>query len=268
MQEINNERSLKTLFLDMVLILKRHLIMILIFIIVGAGIGYAYSRNTKPEYTATGQVVYRAQTVQNSQDSVSNVSAMLAYIDTIMDFCDEGVVLDRANFYYKNFKNAQLTNPNLSVSEFLENDANYDPNNRGKNKDIVKSKISVVVGDAESPFSFYVKYKDTNRQHAIEKVQILVHALNDECNKKDAISGQLVYFAHMNTQILFFGVTSVQQSITTTKTVALFAVIGLVLSLAIVGLKGYFDNTIKSKSEIESITGVSLLATISKLEVK
>ena len=59
---------------------------------------------------------------------------------------------------------------------------------------------------------------------------------------------------------------SVSTSDSLIKNVVIFIVLGVVLAGMIVYLKALLDNTVKDKEEIESLTGVSVIAYIEKQE--
>lgn len=84
---------------DALFVLKRNIVLFLTVIILFTAGGYVYARVKKTDYTASVKVSFLDET--NPQASTTGVNNMRAYIDTAIDFCDEGVVLDRANWYYK-----------------------------------------------------------------------------------------------------------------------------------------------------------------------
>ncbi len=60
--------------------------------------------------------------------------------------------------------------------------------------------------------------------------------------------------------------TDVPYNIGTVKNIALFAIVGLVLSCGIVFVIFYFDDTIKDEKDIEALVNIPVIASIPKLE--
>ena len=104
-------------------ILKRNLILMILVVILALGAGYGYAKMQKPTYTASEGMFFKATNLKNPVVSY-NVNAMKAYIDTVLDFCDEGVVLDRAESYYISYTNAKNSRmqagETYSLKQFFE----------------------------------------------------------------------------------------------------------------------------------------------------
>jgi uncharacterized protein involved in exopolysaccharide biosynthesis len=86
---------------------KRYIVLMLAIVVAALAVGFIYANTVKPDYTATEKVAYKAQNELQSTTQ-NNINAMNAFIGTIVDFCDEGVVVDRANYYYSRYLNAKL----------------------------------------------------------------------------------------------------------------------------------------------------------------
>ena len=89
----------ENLILEVWFALKRSIVLVLAIVIVATFVGLMYGLTKKPNYTATQEIVFTAIDEQ-SDDIVTNYRVMEALRGTIVDFCDEGVVVDRADFYY------------------------------------------------------------------------------------------------------------------------------------------------------------------------
>ena len=100
-------------------VLKRNVLFILIVVILSTGAGAVFSNLKKPTYTATEKVGYYADVTQGGTNSTANsINAMKAYFETVVDYCKTGCVLDRADFYYAKYLEAN-TDGNLSVNQFV-----------------------------------------------------------------------------------------------------------------------------------------------------
>ena len=84
--------------------IRRYLVLIIAIVVASVAIGFVYVKTAKPDYTATEKVAYKAQNELQSTTQ-NNINAMNAFIGTVVDFCDEEVVVDRANFYYSRYLN-------------------------------------------------------------------------------------------------------------------------------------------------------------------
>ena len=108
-------------------IFKRNVILVLVIVFLITGIGVFYAYNKKPNYTASAKVRYMV-TVTDIQGTYEDVTSMMAFVDTVVDFVDEGVVLDRASYYYKKWLDAKAEGNELDKflleCESLAYDAN------------------------------------------------------------------------------------------------------------------------------------------------
>ena len=178
------EENTSSFFRDFIYLIKRYFFLILAVIILATagGVGYAYTR--KPEYIASSKVAFQARTANDSSITTSDVNVMLGYIDTVVDFCDEGVVIDRANYYYIQWRNGKESGKYDNLGEFF--DAN-DHAEQYNSKDpahtnlpisyFIKSNISTVTTskDRSTQLIFSIRYKDVNKSAAQEKVRILAY---------------------------------------------------------------------------------------------
>lgn len=260
----NTERS-GIKFSQILKILKRNIILIALVLILALGTGYGYTKIQKPSYTAREGMFFKATNIQNPIVSY-NVNAMRAYIDTVLDFCDEGVVLDRAEAYYVAYSNAKAEKASLgeqySLKQFFENNDKNDvyviEENRVR-QHYSKSAIRVSAEkteELETSFYFTISYTDGSYEEAAEKAKILSYAFDKESAKK-ITEDQFMYFDGIEVEMSNAGTVGVYSNTNKTSTIFLFGLIGIAASLLIVYLRCLLDNTIKTTEDIEEITGVS-----------
>lgn len=99
-QNVQSTVAEKNGFQELLYVLKKNILLILIVTVVATAIGGVFATFRKPDYIAEEQVLYR---MGDGSDVASDINTMNAYKDTIMDFCDNGVVVDRANFYFYHY---------------------------------------------------------------------------------------------------------------------------------------------------------------------
>ncbi len=114
-QNVNNVVKERNLFQQVFKIIKRNILLLLITVLVVTLIGWVYASLRTPNYIAEAQVLY---SMGDGQDVTNDVNTTHAYKETVMDFCDNGVVIDRANFYYKSYVK-DSTYVNLGVDVFI-----------------------------------------------------------------------------------------------------------------------------------------------------
>lgn len=242
------------------IVLKKNIILFLAVIIgvTAAGVAAAFIR--KPYYTATEPVDYTASI---GDSFTSNNSAMTAYMSTVVDFCDSGVVTDRADYYYAKYLESGSGDLNAFIAGVKEND-DYDQKlaenkTSGQKKYFTADMISVNYNenDTEEIYAFDISLKDVSPAAARVKLRILVLAFDMEVTD---------YFVGLKTSIRELVDSEndipVKVDMSKTKIVALSFVLGCVLAAAAVYLVYVLDKTIADKKELEEITGVKLLAEI------
>ncbi len=289
---INKRENMEKTFniKDVFLALRKHIWLILAIIMAFTVVGSIYCFLLKPEYTVVQKLVYRCEN-KNYVDSngneidanktTSNINTMYAYGDTIIDFFDEGVVLDRANFYYDEYLKKQAVSAIEAEEYLLElaykakgdlKDDTYTPPTSASSRlsHIQKSKISssgISSGD-ETLFAFTVSYTAPTREEATEKISVLVNAFVLECKETKKLEGSdretIKYFGEFEVVVSDLGVDSVSSSVSKIKTLALFVAVGVVVSLVTVLLLKLLDNTVKTKKELEQLVDAPTLALIDK----
>lgn len=229
-----------------------------------AGIGYAYYR--KSVYTARQNAVYSAK-LDPSSTSLNDYTITLNMIDTFVDFCDEAVVLDRANFYYDGYKKSatELEGLDAYVESIRETDT-YGGSYDGEEY-ITPSDVSVTASsytDSNVSFNIVVKCNDKDAEAARVKVKLLVLAIDSEAHVPAASDGlgEYKYFgAYVSLEDYGYIGSTVDMS--KTKIVIIAFILGVVAGLLAVYVVCLVNRTVREKSELEAITGTAVLAFIS-----
>ncbi len=266
---------------DIFFLIKKHLVLILVLLILGGSCGLGYSFVKKPNYVASVSVAYRAGLLSSndtvSSGGVAEINIMRAFINTVIDFCDEGVVVDRANFYYVQYKNLvydyEQQNKEYSFFDFIDYILSEDPYQGGSNlaeEDkyyIVKEKISTsvsVVEAKEDEFFFAIRYTDEEQSESRIKCRLVIESIKKELEKKD--SGKTQYFDVVFNEIipLYEGEwwPSVSSDISKKKFTIIGAVIGVLIAAAIIYIVNALDNSVNNRETLEELTGVSVLSVI------
>ena len=263
-----NVKAGDSIIKDIWFALKRNIVLVitLVFLCTACGIGYSFIK--KPNYTATEEVVCMAEDAKNS-NIVTNFNIMNAYINTIIDFCDEGVVIERANFYYIQFRNQLSQGTVTSLDDFIANVRTEDPyvtndDTPAERKYIVKENVSVsakVESNQTDEYSFSISYADPDLKQALTKAKIYVLAFEREIGTDKGTSGDR-YFAGVNIKIIGLGSSGWSSNVSKVKFTLIGFAIGAVIAALAVYLISVTDVSVKSKEELERITGVSVLANI------
>lgn len=256
------EESGNTLIRDILFILKRNIVMILavIFIFAVGGVGFSFIK--EPSYTASYRAIFQAQTSENSSIT-TNINAMRAYIDTAIDFCDEGVVVDRANYYYENWKDEK--NSGTYFSDYLASlkiSDNYSEEFYTPTANYNMANISVVPveEDGATQFVFSIKYTDNDVDVAKEKAGLLTYAFQQEINQKEGETGK--YFGELKLVIQDRGFEGAISNVSKVKIVLIAIILGAFAAVVVLYVKVLLDNTFKSRDELEDVTGLPVFANI------
>lgn len=252
---------------------KRNIWLILAVLILAMGLGGIYSYFAKPVYTATQKLVYVG--TSSADNVVSDYNAMNIFVGTVVDFCDEEVVLDRASFYYHKYLNEKINEgEDYTVKQFWEihrvlNNIQYSYDKIPETKLIHKKNISIVseIKKGETPkFIFTLKYRDADPQAAKDKVFFIVKSINEECDVKVTVetgSGQIMvnkYFYGLKTQVTDLGTENVTSSISKGRILIISALVGCIIAALLVYLKTIMDNAVRSKEDLEEMTGVPVFS--------
>ena len=99
-------------------ILRRYIVVIICVVAASAAVGTAAAYLRKPSYTASELVNYVA-IIEGDTTATKNNSAMTTYLATVVDFCDTGIVVDRANYYYEKYLD-EYAAQGKTLGEFIE----------------------------------------------------------------------------------------------------------------------------------------------------
>ena len=252
--------------------------------------GFAYSRIRKPIYTASVPAQFNAEIkdTEGEMDVVSSVNYIFASYETVVKFCEYGAVIDRANVYYNYYLTekrngtvedidefiAKLTAlydaadaetglsaretrsevPGYAVTEDLMNEYRgewFNGDNTGANFASTKEQTTL----------FHLWVKNANRNYAMEMARIYVFSADVAFNLLDF--GAESHIQEMNSSVYS---VSVSPDVSTRRIVAISTAIGIVLSLLTVYLIYLLDNTVKTKEQMERLTGATLLGYVEDMQ--
>lgn len=266
MEENKTEQSIVGTLGYFLYAVRRYLALILIIIIlcVSAGIGYSFIR--KPNYTANAKVLV---TVHLDGDWSTETNWIQNHIKTIVDFCDSGVVIDRANYYYMQWEKEKNDGSGMDIETFIKNPPAYrtNPEHTGINNFINPANVDTTFVDHTTSISpvFDVNYTDKTETDAQEKVLILIRAFTDEVKLKDETTSNTIYFT-ADVTLTNGGINSIEKDVSMVSILFLSGLIGIFLSVLVVYVLILLDNSIRSKEELEAVVGATMLACIRKNE--
>ena len=264
-------------------LLRRYWGLIIVVTLVTALVGVVYSNLVKPTYTATCKTVYKAEFTE--QSSYSNVTLTKSYISTFVDFCDEGCVMERANYYYKEFKKSGKADVDQYATFIKQSEKGlkegetavytdlapviYPGENAYKNNDIVSSRMSASTAQkSDNNFVVNVRYTDPIAAETKIKAKLIIVSVELEANVKalDKNGNTTIYSKYFGNATIYFNDlsegTSISGYVNKTNIIMIFAIVGLVGSLVIIYLVNVLNRSVRTREELERITGVGLLAYI------
>lgn len=265
MKERIRRVSSKGLLQSLWYLFKRNAVLILIIVALATGVGATYSYLRKPTYTASVKVCYQVNGEDAMMGEYGDLTAMMAFVDTAIDFVDEGVVLDRASYYYKKWieNKSQYSSLNQFLNE-CENAYHYDPklSRVDPRYSFSKNQISVSSNKVanQTQFFYSIRYRDDDPLVAEEKVQILVRAYQIEMKLKDATGQDYVYFDKLETDILIKGKEFVVENITQQNVILIAFCAGVLLAGVVIFIKEKLDNTVRDREELEELIDIKVLA--------
>ncbi len=270
MEEFSANQNNQVSFSEIFYLLRKYFFLMLAIIILVTSVGVGFSLVKQQSFTASvGVRVLVLPSAEDEHKWSDGINTTQNYIQTIIDFCDEGVVVDRANYYYHMWNDRKNTDTTATLSDFLSESRtlNYNPKeNRISENYISKSNIDTVSYKNEEYTSiiFYVNYTDFTGKDAEEKAQILVTAFTHEASKKEVHNGVTTgtYFK-VQVDLEGKGLVGNAKVDTSKRSIVFgFAAIGVVLSVAVVYLIYILDNGIKHKDDLERITGTQVVGII------
>ncbi|MBQ9734939.1 MAG: hypothetical protein IJV95_03660 [Clostridia bacterium] len=266
MEERRIEDSSGGFIREALYVLRRNLILMLVVVILVTAIGAVFAYVRKPDYTASVKISFQAEIVDKTSPSTQityDINAMRAYIDTVVDFVDEGVVVDRANYYYTRWLDEKAEG--MKLNTFLSKVDEYAPYTEYTEVDDAyyssgRVGVSTTVTENATQFVFSVRYADKNVDVAVEKTQILAAAFSKEICSESASGNK--YFSDLNISVKSLGLESVSMDISKIMIIVIAFILGVFLAIAVAYIKNLLDNTVKSKEDLERTTGVKVLSAI------
>lgn len=213
-------------------ILYRNMVLIILITVLCGLCGVLYSiLNVKPVYTASRSVILRTSVDVKGDEATASNDATLAKI------------------YLPDVEKA-LKAPNV---------ISYATDKYGVKGDGLSSgSVSVRYGSDSLIFS--ISYTDLDEEKAEAKLEALIDAGAEKL--KELIEAEEVTLINVQRE------ADVTVSSAFNKYIVFGILIGIVVSLGLVLIRYALDNTVKSKSEYEYVTGVSVIAVIDKVDEK
>ena len=220
-------------------LLWRNVILIAVITILATACGVGYAMSIKPTYTATRALIVKASnanTMTGEGSDYNDITVATKELPTVAAFFKMSLVISEAVDIYENDGNGgMIASGAITV--------NYDTNTR----------------------FLTVSYTDSEPEFAKEKINAIIKAGKNVIEERN-VDGTSKYF---NVSIELMSADGNQakivRNLSRTTYVVLAFMLGLVLSIAIVLIKYFMDDTIKTKEELESITGVKMLAYLEKI---
>ena len=259
MEKTVSKDNKTNVLLDLLFILRKNFLWMLIIVIAATsiGIGYAYLR--KPEYLANQEINYYVKEEGSTEDSTPTtveINTMNRYIDTMVDFCSTEKVLDLANAYYVMFR--QQTDDIQTFIAKAKNQPTPEVSYRGEDSHYSASKVKTYSFEKDANmtgFVFGLSYQDSELQKAQDKVQILALACYKEA--QDFIPGITTYLSALG-----FDKGDYTVDLSKTRIVIVSFAIGVAAAAVFVFLRNLLDNSIKTKEDLEKLTGAAVFACI------
>ena len=277
-----NNRVGDNIFKNIWFAFKRNIFLILAIIVFCTALGGVYTMMQKPQYRATEKVICKtANDIDNGPSS--DLTTAINYIKTIIDFADEGVVIDRANWYYNNYCEKKGTiQANIaidSVDKFIEymsisgNDTYQSSNLPGSEleveQEIVRSNLVVntkTTAEGDVALAFSISYIDEDKEDAKEKARIYVYAFQREISAENGVQEGKYFDGIKSIDIVKLGSIGTVSTVSKTKNVVFAFGVGLAIAIAVVYIISITDSSVKSKEELEFISGVGVLSYIVDVE--
>ena len=273
-QNGNNVKEESLIYKFTVLLKNRWKLMaIILAVFILLGVGYSYLK--KPSYTAVENTTFTTKITEGS-GSANDYENTQKFFGTMIDFCTQGVVIDRANYYYQKYvdlgyaKNNDINGYLDAIKQVKVYDVNVDRNPSINH--IQKSKIRVKSAASSELHSLTleIRYTDASAKVAIAKAKILTYAINEESKEKIVVGQNQNGTGGVEWGKYFIappnlsddGLIAVYSNVSKIKNIFVFALLGIVVAFAVAVITMKLDISVKSKEELEEITGANLLATI------
>ena len=270
MVENQNPTTEINFFKDFITKMWRNAVLVIIVMVLAVAGGVGYSRAVTPTYTARIDISYTAELEENS-NPVDNISIMKDMMQSVVDLSITEIVLEEANYLFDKYEHSTCE----SVDEFIKEvkagnygivDFNIDTPNRVETEYFTLDQVSAKsLGETNAisgpKYIYTISVREGQPSVAVEKARILALAGNRVARL--FFDG---YTTHLNELVKDSNGVSVSSDVSLKKNVLVALVIGFVLSVALVYLKYFLDNTASDKDEVERITGTTVIAYIEDQE--
>lgn len=215
-------------FRQFLLILRANVFIIVAIIVIAALVGIVYHTTEKPEYSARQSLIVRCVSINSDGETVNTMST--ANLNTIVESCRQTVVIEEANRLYFGGEGAE-------------------------GYAIFSSNLSVSYNSEQTSYYIYIAYTDSDRDEAAKKVNCLVEAAST-VGAKLASEGlsMTVTFMEVNDD------PDISAQSNAKLVLALCIVAGVIVAVLVVLFRYLLDDTVKTKEELERITGTKVFA--------
>lgn len=249
MEENNQYSGGGITFRQLLLIVRANIFLIVAIIVIATVIGTVYYMTRKTTYTATRSmiVICKNDETESNSNIYNDLTATSRIIPTIAGFCKQEVVISRAQEI-------------------------YDTSNSGT---ISKGGVSVSYDESGNNYFMYISYTDVTPELARAKVMAISMAEKEIVETKDE-NGKSVY-VRMSTNITFVdniadmvdsGNIPCSVNSGSKMTVVLAFIIGVIAAVLVVLLRYLLDDTLKTKEELERVTGTQVFAFLSDVNTE
>lgn len=227
MSEVIKDQTKRFPFVKIVL---RKTIYLILALIIGVGAGLAYSKYVaKPVYTAKSAVILRMSSDAMAESGRETTEITLAkyYLPTVADIAVSPVVIKSANEAY------------------------------GEANAIVASSITIEYGEESLIFS--ISYRDKSAEDASNKLNVYIQSIANhlDSEKQNLIKAEGVSLIPTQNK------NSIEVDSGEVKFALLAGVLAVGIVLLIIFIAYKTDNTFKSKTDFEEMTGIDVLSMIS-----
>lgn len=257
-------------------LLKSNWLLISGIIAVAIVVGIVISYFQVPVYTATCKTIYKAEadfiSDKENINKYDNITLTNRYQSTVIEFCRQGCITDRANYYYNeyisgNYKNveeyikevdSQATDEYLTAVNEDKNAINNLPQH------VVMNGVKISQPNEDS-YIINVSYTDKDFSSCADKLKLVFLSINKEAKVKATRGEKTFYKYFYNAKVTLTNTTlnpTPYNSLNKKKTVLISAVVGVAVAFAAVYVQNMFSRTLRSRQELEEITGAGFLAYI------
>ena len=208
---------------------------IIVFTLIFAIFGFCYAKFVeKPTYRASRAVILRTVVGDLGVDSSISYEASLAkiYLPIVKDIILSSSVISAAT---EEYQQTEQTTGGLKAG-------------------------SVQVAYGEKSMIFTMAYTDVSPELAEKKLDALIQVASEIV--PEGVEAEVVSLIPTQNDC------NISESRSFVKLIALFTILGAVLVIGFYSIAYLMDNTVKTKSELEEITGASVLAQIESYENK